>query len=228
MYQTYGVNQIKKYYKVNKKSIYFELGCGTFIIGSILAKECKLVIGIDFSLPALKVAKKIFDKRGIKNYLLIRGDIFKIPLINGIVDIMYGGGVIEHFKDTKGCIKEFSRLIKKNGVALNAVPLLNVGALTYRQIWGNIPDFPIVKNIFEFIHIKLLKGKHMYFGYEMSFTKSKLLKLHTKFGFKKINFFRLETEIMMGFLPKFVRPTAVYLAQNCSWFWPMMLVVAEK
>jgi len=68
----------------------------------------------------------------------------------------------------------------------------------------------------------------MYFGYELSFTQWKLRKLHQKFGFKKIKFLRLETEVMMGFLPKFIRPAAIYLAQNSSWFWPMMLVVAQK
>lgn len=228
IFQKYGVEQILKYYKVNKKTIYFELGCGTFTIGSLLAKECKLVIGIDFSMPALKIAKKIMDNNGIKNYLLIRGDIFKIPLKDKTVDLLYGGGVIEHFKDTSGCIREFARIMKKNGIALNAVPFLNIGSLTYRQLWGNIPDFPIIKQLAEWIHLKLLKGKHMYFGYELSFTRLKLKKLHLKYGFKKIKFVRLDCEIMLGFLPVIVRPAARYLAENCSWFWPMMLVVAKK
>jgi ubiquinone/menaquinone biosynthesis C-methylase UbiE len=228
MFQKYGVEQILKYYKVDKETVYFELGCGTFTIGSLLAKKCKLVIGIDFSLTALKIAKKIMDNKGIKNYLLIRGDIFKIPLRDKTINLLYGGGVIEHFKDTGACIKEFGRIMKKGGIALNAVPYLNIGSLTYRQVWGNIPDFPVIKQLAEFIHLKLLRGKHMYFGYELSFTKLKLKKLHQKFGFRSIKFVRLESEIMLGFLPKVVRPAARYLARNCSWFWPMMLVVAQK
>lgn len=227
-YQTYGVDQIKKYYKVNKKTVFLELGCGNFVIGTLMAKDCKLVIGIDFSLEALKVAKKILESNKIKNYLLIRGDIFKIPLKKGTVDLLYGGGVIEHFKDTEGCVKEFSRIVNNGGVALNAVPLLNIGALTYRQFWGNIPDFPLIKQIAELIHVKLLRGKHMYFGYELSFTRNKLKKLHQKFGFKRIDFLRLETKVLMGFLPKFLRPMAIYLAENWICFWPMMLVVAKK
>lgn len=228
MYQVYGANQIKKYYDFNKNTIYFELGCGTFIIGCLIAKDCKLVIGIDFSLTALKVARKIMDNKGIRNYLLIRGDIFKIPLKKDVVDILYGGGVIEHFKDTDGCVKEFARVMKKGGIALNAVPYLNIGALTYRQIWGNIPDFPVLKQMAEWVHLKLFKGKHMHFGYELSFTQSKLRRLHQKYGFKGIKFVRLESEVMMGFLPNFIRPLAIYLAENSSWFWPMMLVVSKK
>lgn len=228
MYKTYGVEQIKKYYKLDKTKTYFELGCGAFIIGALVAKDCKMVVGIDFSMPALLAAKKILELNKVKNYILIRGDIFKIPLKNKSVDLLYGGGVIEHFKDTSGCIAEYSRVMKKGGVALNAVPYLNIGSMTYRQIWGNIPDFPLIKQLAEFVHIKLLKGKHMYFGYELSFTQSKLRRLHEKFGFRKVKFVRMESEVLMGFLPSFIRPAMVYLAEHFSWFWPMMLVVAKK
>lgn len=228
MYKTYGVDQIKKYYKLDKSKVYLEIGCGAFIIGALVAKDCKMVVGIDFSMPALLAAKKILELNKVVNYLLIRGDIFKIPLRAKTVDLLYGGGVIEHFKDTAGCIAEYGRVMKRGGVALNAVPYLNVGSLTYRQIWGNIPDFPVLKQLAEFVHIKLLKGKHMYFGYELSFTQIKLRLLHKKFGFRKVRFVRMESEILMGFLPKFLRPPMVWLATHFSWFWPMMLVVAKK
>jgi ubiquinone/menaquinone biosynthesis C-methylase UbiE len=228
MYKTYGVNQLKKYYKLDKTKIYLEIGCGAFIIGALVAKDCQMVVGIDFSMPALLAAQKILKLNKVKNYLLIRGDIFKIPLKDKTIDLLYGGGVIEHFKDTAGCIAEYGRVLKRRGVALNAVPYLNVGSLTYRQIWGNIPDFPLLKQLAEFVHIKVLRAKHMYFGYELSFTQSKLRRLHRKFGFSKIEFKRFETQVMMGFIPKFIRPAMVYLAEHCSWFWPMMMVVAKK
>lgn len=114
MYQRYGTDQIKKYFNLKKNSVYFELGCGVFIIWTQVAKDCKLVVGIDFSLPALKAAKKILDFNGVKNYLLIRGDIFKIPIKDSSIDLLYGGGVIEHFKDTDSCISEYARIMKKN------------------------------------------------------------------------------------------------------------------
>ena len=224
--ETYNI--WKRYAVFNKQKVYLEIGSGVFFMGNVLSSDCKLVIGIDFSLPSLMAAKKVLDARGVKNYILIHGDILKMPIKSKVVDILYGGGVIEHFKDTAGCIKEYARVMKKKGVAINAVPYLNLAALTYRQNWGNIPDFPVIKQVAEFIHMKLLKGRHMYFGYELSFTKSKMIRLHKKYGFKNIKFTRLETKIFMCFLPKFVRPFMKKLAENCSWFWPMMLVVAEK
>jgi ubiquinone/menaquinone biosynthesis C-methylase UbiE len=126
-----GIKALNKYKKITKKTVYLELGCGTFYLGNVLAGQCALVIGIDFSLKALRVAKRELDKRKIKNYLLIHGDIFKIPLKNKVVDVIYGGGVLEHFKDTAGCIKEYSRITKKDGVVVNAVPMVNMASLTY-------------------------------------------------------------------------------------------------
>lgn len=227
-YQKYGVDQIKRHALVSRKTVYLEIGCGPFYIGTLLAGDCAMVVGIDFSLEALKVAKKMLEVRKIKNYLLIRGDIFHMPLKNGSVNLIYGGGVIEHFKDTMGSIREFGRVLARSGVAINAVPMLNVGALTYRQIWGNIPDFPLLKQLAELIHIKILKGKHMYFGYEMSFGRGKMIKMHRLAGFREVIIKRLETEVMMGFAPKWLKPLFIWLAKNCSWFWPMMVVVAKK
>ncbi len=222
------IKQIEKHSPLTKDHVFLELGCGSFFVGSLLSKECKVVIGIDFSLPALMSAKKILDEMKIENYILIRGDIFNIPLKDKSIDVLYGGGVIEHFKDTLACIKEFSRIMKIGGVAINSVPMLNIGSLTYRQLWGNIPDFPVLKQLAEFVHIKLLGAKHMYFGYELSFTRGKMKYLHELGGFKKIQFFRLESDVMLGFMPEMFRPFFRKIAERSSLFWPMMLVVAKK
>lgn len=227
-YQKNGGGQIEREANLNKDTVYLEIGCGSFFLGQILAKKCKLVIGIDFSLKALKIARQMLKDQGIKNFILIHGDIFKIPLKSKSVTLIYGGGVIEHFQETEKCIKELFRVTSNNGVVINAVPILNIGSLTYRQIWGNIPDFPILKQIAEFVHIKLLKGKHMVFGYEMSFPIKKLKKIHIDVGFKKVSIKRLECPVMLDFLPKKLRPIFRWIAIEFKQFWPMALVVAKR
>ena len=141
--------------KIDSNSIYLEIGCGLMILGQEIANQCQLVVGIDFCPSALKIAKKMFEAKGIKNYLLIQGDILDMPIKDNAVDLIYGGGVIEHFKNTQRCIGELYRVLKEEGVSFNTVPCLNIGSLTYRQIWGNIPNFPILKQMVEFIHVKL-------------------------------------------------------------------------
>lgn len=208
--------------------VYLEIGCGPGFFAQYIAKKCDIVIGVDFSLTALKIAKKMFDKKKIKNYLLIHGDILNLPIKRETIDIIYGGGVIEHFTETQQCVDELYRVIKPRGVSFNTVPYLNLGSLTYRQIWGNIPNVPVLKQLAEFIHIKLLKGKHMIFGYEMSFLGSTLKKIHEKAGFKKVTVSKFDVYLAFDFLPKFIKKPFIWLAKNSRLFWPMIKVIAYK
>lgn len=223
-----GGGQIERESGLSKETIYLEIGCGSFFLGQILAKKCKLVIGIDFSLKGLKIARRMLKAQEIKNFILIHGDVFKIPLKNESVNLIYGGGVIEHFQKTQECLKELFRVTSKKGIVINAVPILNIGSLTYRQLWGNIPDFPVLKQITEFIHIKILGKRHMVFGYEMSFPVKKLKRMHLKVGFKEVFIKRLECPIMLDFLPVKVRSLFRWVAKNFRQFWPMALVIAKK
>ncbi len=209
-------------------SVYLEIGCGQFSMGQLLAKHCSLVIGIDVSSEALKVAKSMLLKKGIRNYLLIQGDILNMPLVSNSVDFIYGGGVIEHFKNTQQCVNELHRVLRKGGVSFNTVPMLNVGSLTYRQVWGNIPNVPVLRQLAEFIHIRILGSKHMIFGYEFSFLPTTLKKIHIAAGFKKISVDRFRVKLVFEFIPKVMRGAFIALATKSPLFWPMLKVVAIK
>lgn len=223
-------SDILKYSDRYTSNAYLEIGCGRFFNSVALSKEFNVVIGIDMCLGALVIAKNILNKYNIKNYILIQGDVQQLPLKDSCINIVYGGGVIEHFNDTKKCLKEIYRCLDSCGISYNTVPFLNLGSLTYRQIWGNIPDFPILKQIAEIIHIKILKGKHMIFGYEKSFSKKKITSLHEKSGFRKdkIMIDKLEVELVFEFLPRFLRKYAKRLAKESSLFCPMIKIIAKK
>ena len=214
---------------LKKGSVFLEIGCGPMLLARALSKECKVVIGVDFSLEALKQAEVVLESGGVKNYILILGDIKSMPIKDSSIDLLYGGGVIEHFKDTFSAIKEFSRVLKKGGVSFNTVPYLNIGSLTYRQVWGNIPNFPVLKQIAEFVHIKLLKSKHMTFGYELSFLGLHIKYLHRKAGFKKVKVQKFKTHLVFEFIPnKHLKKFFIWLAEEVWLFWPMVKVVGFK
>jgi len=221
-------SQLNAEKNIDKDIVFLEIGCGTFALGQFLADKVKLVIGMDFSPSALKIAKKLLDEKGIKNYLLIQGDISSIPIKDSSVDIIFGGGVIEHFQNTKGCIGELHRILKPNGISFNTVPYLNIGSLTYRQTWGNIPNVPILKQIAELIHIRLLGARHMRFGYEMSFTAGKLKNIHRKAGFNNVKIQQYKVGLVLNFIPKRFRALFTRLADSNRLFWPMIKVVAKK
>lgn len=227
MYYEDTYRQLNKARKI-KDIVYLEIGCGPFFLGQKIAKKCKLIIGIDFSPSALKIAQKMLKEKGIKNYLLIQGDILRMPIKDNSVDLVYGGGVIEHFENTQKSVDEIYRVLRKNGVSFNTVPLLNLGALTYRQIWGHIPNLPLLKGITEFIHIKLLKGRHMTFGYEMSFLSSALNKMHMNAGFRKVIVDKFEVNLSFEFIPALLRRPLIWLAKNSKLFWPVVKVTGLK
>jgi len=211
-----------------KNCVYLEIGCGPMYVGQYYAKECKVVLGVDISIDALLLARSFFIKNKIKNFLLIQADIRSMPIKNNVTDFIYGGGVIEHFHDTSSALWELHRVLVPKGICFNTVPLLNIGSLTYRQVWGNIPNIPVVRQLAEFIHIKLLGAKHMRFGYEMSFPKSLLLSLHKNVGFRKVLIQKYDVTLRFEYLPSYIRAPFIYLAKNSPLFWPMVKVIAMK
>ncbi len=212
----------------NKK--YLEIGSGTFFVGQRIAELGAFVVGIDYSVNALRLAKFYLEEEKIENYLLICGDITRMPFKDNTFDLLYGGGVIEHFKDTIGIVKENYRVLKKGGVAFNTVPYLNLGSLTYRQVWGNIPNAPVLKEIAEFVHIRMLKGRRMIYGYEYSFTKSKMKDIFKKAKFlnKNIEVANFKVPLLFEYIriPLF-KKIAISLA-NSNLFWPVIYIKAKK
>ena len=112
-------NLIKKY-KTKKKNFILDAGCGTGFNTLYLKKHGK-VIGIDNSENALKFCKK----RGLKNIIL--SDIAKTKFKNNSFDIITCIGVFYHKNvKPKKTLKEFKRILKKDGIIIITTPALNL------------------------------------------------------------------------------------------------------
>lgn len=227
-YMSDTINQIKLHYSLQKNDRYLEIGCGPGFLGTYFASEELRVSGIDISFTALRIAKKLYSDMGFDCFLVC-GDINQMPFKDNLFGLIYGGGVIEHFKSTELTLNETYRVARKEGVCFNTVPYLNLGALTYRQIWGNIPNFPILKQLAELIHIKLLKGKYMRFGYELSFTQKQLEQLYRRVGYCNVSTNKFDVNLTLEYLPAgILQKVAHYLVENSRLFWPMIYAVGEK
>lgn len=222
------VHQIENCYAPKEGDRYLEIGCGPAFLGTYFANKGLSVCGIDMSLSILQVAKKSYTNMGL-NCFLVCGDINQMPFKDNLFDLIYGGGVIEHFKSTDVVLDETYRVLRGGGICFNTVPYLNLGALTYRQKWGNIPNLPILKQLAEFVHINLLKGKHMRFGYELSFTKKQLEHLYQKAGYRNVSTHKFAVNLSLEYLPDgILREIARQLADNSQLFWPMIYVMGKK
>ncbi len=224
------VEQVNEVYRPKKSNVYLEIGCGPAYLGLYYGKKGMTIVGIDISISALKIAQKLARQYKTKNTLFICGDITQMPFATGVFDIVYGGGVIEHFRNTQAVVSDSHRILKKNGVSFNSVPCLNIGTI-YRFKWGNIPNIPVVRQIAEYINLKLLGGRHMTFGYELSFLRSTLTSLHRKAGFdnKKIQVGKYRTIILLERIGNiWLRKLFTYLCSESELFWPMYKVIAVK
>lgn len=230
LYLNDTLNQITEFWTPKKSDIYLEIGCGECFLGLELARKYGVtVIGVDYSEQAISQAKILFKKYKIKKYKFLIAQIDKLPIKSNSVNFVYGGGVIEHNSNQVPILKEIFRVLKSTGVSFNTVPKLNIGSLTYRQIWGNIPNIPFIKNIFELIHIKILRSRHMRFGYELSFLPETIKQLHFKSGFKQVIVDDFKVNLVLEYIKnKSLQRALTYLITNTSFLRPMLKVIAIK
>ncbi len=216
-----------KFWKVEKRNAYLEIGCGQAFLGLEMAKRGLRVFGLDISIEALKIAKQIYEKEG-REGLFVCGDLLNAPLEENKFEFIYGGGVIEHFRETEKAIRELYRILGKNGSAFNTVPYLSLSSLTYRQLWGNIPDLPVLSQLAEMIHIKMLKKRYMQFGYEKSFTMRKLANMFKAAGFKNLDMGLFQCYLPVTFVKSERLKNLIRWLARCRPFWPMVYISAKK
>lgn len=212
---------------LSKKGIFCEIGCGPGINGAEMAKRGFQIVGIDLSLEGLKLAQNLYNQEKVKG-LLVCGDILKMPFKGSSFDLIYGGGVLEHFKDTSLAVKQLHRVLKENGHVFLTIPFVSLSTLTYRQAYGNIPDLPILGRVLEIVQVNLLKEKYMKFGYEKSFTEVKLKKLFKEAGFKEVKIDRFKCHLPLNQIrSEKIKKVLREIARH-KLFWPMVYVLATK
>lgn len=219
-------NFLHKYVDSRSEGIYFEAGCGLAKNALLLACEGITVVGLDLCIGALKKAKKKFEQEGKKGFFVC-GDMNKLPFKDKLFSVIYAGGSIEHFTDTLGSVKELKRVLAKKGILVATVPLVSLSTLTYGQLSGNIPDVPLLRQIAEFVHIKLLKKKRMIYGYEKSFTARNICDIFRNAGFNKVEYGPYHTfwEIKF-FKSKWIKSLLRKLSRT-RLFWPFIYVTGE-
>lgn len=107
---------------LSKNSNVLDLGCGNGRNSISLAKEGMNVIGLDFSLGLLKIAKNKMEWKEVLNHVyLIQGDIASLPLQDDIVDAVLYIATLHHLPTSNErlqSLKEVARCLKSKGKAL--------------------------------------------------------------------------------------------------------------
>lgn len=102
-----------------KDKIVLDIASGSGYGTKLLAENAKQVIGVDINKEAVEYSKKNFSG---KNITYILGDGTSIPLEDDSVDVVVTFETIEHIQDYKQFLKEVSRVLKPDGLAIISTP----------------------------------------------------------------------------------------------------------
>jgi SAM-dependent methyltransferase len=101
-----------------------DYGCGTGALLYSLSKYCGEVYGLDAEIRPAELMKKTFN---LKKVSLIKQSALKLPFKNESLDAIFAADVLEHFSEenVERIHKEFSRVLKKNGLLVISGPTEN-------------------------------------------------------------------------------------------------------
>ncbi|MEJ2242323.1 MAG: class I SAM-dependent methyltransferase [Candidatus Bathyarchaeota archaeon] len=91
-----------------------DLGCGTGFLFSQVAKKVKILVGIDFSINALKEAKKRL--KNSPNVALIRADADHTPCPNQIFDKIVAITLLQNMPNNLKTLLEMKRISKSEAI----------------------------------------------------------------------------------------------------------------
>jgi 2-polyprenyl-3-methyl-5-hydroxy-6-metoxy-1,4-benzoquinol methylase len=159
--------------KAGGPQVIVDVGCGDGAATGLVRKLGHTVVGVDWSMMALRAAKQ-------HDLLLVRGGIDApgLPFGTGSVDVVIFSEVIEHLVDTDSAIDELHRVLRPGGHLLVSTP--NLAA------WYNRGLLALgIQPIFSEVSLRDVYGRpgSQVAGHLHMFTKRALTEFLTARGF---------------------------------------------
>lgn len=129
---------LEPYLKVNS---FCEIGSGTGLILSEVAKTAKEVVAIDYSKKSLETIEKNFKELGVTNYRIFERDIRNLTEFNEKFDVVFSNGLVEHFQEPYKAIEAHLHLTQPGGVVVILVPYF----YSFKNTWFNLTDNKLLK-----------------------------------------------------------------------------------
>jgi len=117
------VDRLNEAFSVNRGDVVLDCGVGSSYMSVELAKQGAFVISLDLTLNNLRRLKKIKEKLGLENILLVYGNAEELPIKDSSVDYFISNAVLEHLPHEKEAISEINRVTHLNSGLSLVVPL---------------------------------------------------------------------------------------------------------
>ena len=95
-----------------------DIACGEGYLSVESARWARRVVGIDRSADVLKRAKALAERRGVENITWKRGDMEKLPLQDGAVDVALLSQALHHAVNPSRAVAEAARILRPGGRVL--------------------------------------------------------------------------------------------------------------
>lgn len=96
-----------------------EVGCGTGQMTNFLGLvSTRTVIGVDMSLPSLRLGQAFKEHFDLQNVHFAQGNIFAMPIAPESIDVLICSGVLHHTPDPNGGFERLLELVKPGGKIL--------------------------------------------------------------------------------------------------------------
>lgn len=107
------IEKIKSHNFLKPTTQLLDVGCGAGFLSNELAKQGLKVTGIDLSEESLKVAQSHDETKSV-HYLV--ADAYHLPFLDQTFDVLTAMDFLEHVEHPNEIIKEFSRVLKPDGL----------------------------------------------------------------------------------------------------------------
>lgn len=101
-----------------RMGLFVDMGTGTGRMLEIFAGRYDAAIGYDLSHDMLSIARANLDRAGISGAQVRHGDIFALPLENGVADGVCLHQVLHFLGEPGAAVAEAARILKKEGVLI--------------------------------------------------------------------------------------------------------------
>ena len=167
----------KKDFKNKSRINILEIGCGVGNNLTFLAQEGFNVSGIDFSVSAIKIAKKRFNQKKLKCTIKV-GDIKKLDWPNNYFDYVIDRAVLTHHtnQEISLILDEIHRVLKKGGKILS-----------FDFFGKNIPDKKFGQKLKTNTYSNFKKGNFKFVGKTSFFSFGLLKKLFYRYKILEID-----------------------------------------
>jgi ubiquinone/menaquinone biosynthesis C-methylase UbiE len=187
---------------VTTETTWLDLGCGHQVLSGWRAEEenrlvgnCRMIVGMDYDLPSLRLHRSIARK--------LKGDITNLPFADSSFDLVTANMVVEHLSEPDRQFQEVSRILKPGGVFIFHTP----NALGYPSIMTRLVPDKLKDRL-----IYLLDGRKEEDVFDVHYkanSKKKIQSLALAAGFEAPKTQMIVSDAVFSVVPPFALPELV-------------------